>query len=287
MKRLALVVACCVSAVVAAAPLQAEEFDVYILAGQSNMDGRGLVADLHKSHPKLTRPQTGIPFWYANSFEGGYSTGWIDLAPGYSIPPGFGKKGSKTLPSGTFGVEVVFGSAMAKHSEGRRVAIIKVARGGTSLVRDWLVDTSKKGPLYPLLIDTVKQGLAEMQERGDVGHLRGMVWHQGESDRRSKVYADRLEEFVTRVRTDLQAPDLPLAIGAVFDNGKRDLVRSQQVLAAKQIPHAIHVPCKGLTTFEGTHFDTPAILKFGQRMADAMAELLAESAVPAAAVEDE
>ncbi len=33
----------------------------------------------------------------------------------------------------------------------------------------------------------------------------------------------------------------------------------------------------GLTTFEGTHFDTAAILEFGQRMADAMAELQEKS----------
>ena len=286
MKRLALILSCCAVAVFVAAPVQGEDFDVYILSGQSNMDGRGLVADLHKSRPELTQPQPDIPLWYANSYGDGYSTGWIDLAPGYSIPPGFGK-GLKTLPSDTFGVEVVFGSAMAKHAQGRRVAIIKVSRGGTSLLRDWLVDTSKKGPLYPLLIDTVKQGLAEMEARGDRGHLRGMVWHQGESDRESEVYAERLEEFVTRIRRDLQAPDLPLAIGAVFDNGRRDIVREQQVLAAEQIPHAVHVPCEGLATFEGTHFDTAAILEFGQRMADAMAELQEESGSAAPTVKNE
>ena len=43
----------------------------------------------------------------------------------------------------------------------------------------------------------------------------------------------------------------------------------------------------GLTTFEGTHFDTAAILEFGQRMADAMAELQEESGSAAPAVKNE
>ena len=81
-----------------------------------------MVKDLKKGRPELTEPQPDIPFWYASTWGEGYSTGWIDLAPGYSIPPGFGK-GPKTLPSGTFGVEVVFDSAMVKHSEGRRVIV--------------------------------------------------------------------------------------------------------------------------------------------------------------------
>ena len=263
--------------VLVAAPAVAEDFDVYILSGQSNMDGRGLVKDLKKDHSELTKPQADIPFWYANTWGEGYSTGWIELAPGYSIPPGFGK-GPKTLPNGTFGVEVVFGSAMVKHSDGRRVAIVKVSRGGTSLIRDWMNPESKKGPLYPLLIDTVKAALAEMEARGDKGRLRGMVWHQGEGDKRAKTYADHLETFVTQIRQDLDAPELPLVIGAVYDNGARDQIRAQQLLAAKQIDRAIHVPCEGLNTFEGTHFDSDAILEFGQRMADAMAVIQEEAA---------
>lgn len=270
--------------VLMAASAVAEDFDVYILSGQSNMDGRGLVKDLKAAHPKLTMAQPDIPFWYANTWGDGYSTGWIDLAPGYSIPPGF-RKGPKTLPSKTFGVEVVFGSAMVKHSAGRRVAIVKVSRGGTSLVRDWTNPESKKGPLYPLLIDTVKAALADMESRGDKGHLRGMVWHQGEGDTKAKDYAERLEIFVANIRSDLDAPELPLAIGAVHDNGRRDLIRAQQLLAAEQIDHAIHVPCEGLNTFEGTHFDSNAVLEFGQRMADAMAVLQQQAASTGGAVQ--
>ena len=89
--------------------------DVYVMAGQSNMDGRGLVKELAQSRPDLARPQPEIRYWYANPKleDKGFSTGWIDLAPGYSIPPKYLRK-KKTLPSHTFGAEVSFGPAMSQ-----------------------------------------------------------------------------------------------------------------------------------------------------------------------------
>lgn len=251
----------------------AEEFDVYILAGQSNMDGRGDVEDLEKAHPELSEPNRAIPIWYANSAGQGYSTGWVPLAPGLSIPPRFTRKADPSLPSNTFGVEVSFGPAMAARRDGRRVAIIKVSRGGTSLVRDWDPEFTNEDALYKLLIQTVTDALAEMADNGDTGHLRGMVWHQGESDRNSTVYADRLAAFIQHVRDDLGQPALPLVIGEVFDNGGRDTIRAQQHLAAEKIEHAVCVSCDGLATADGTHFDAESLVTFGLRFAEAMQTL--------------
>lgn len=255
----------------------AEEFDVYILAGQSNMDGRGEVEELEKAHPQLSVPNRAIPTWYANSAGEGYSTGWVPLAPGLSIPPRFTRKDDASLPSHTFGVEVSFGPAMAEQADGRRVAIIKVSRGGTSLARDWDPELPNEDALYKLLIHTVQTALAELADNGDTGHLRGMVWHQGESDRNSTVYADRLAEFIQHIRKDLDQPALPLVIGEVFDNGSRDIVRAQQHLAAEKIDHAVCVPCEGLNAPDNTHFDAESLVTFGQRMARAMQALQSEA----------
>ena len=43
----------------------AAEVDVYIAAGQSNMDGRGLVSDLGLND-LLRQPQADARIWYAN-----------------------------------------------------------------------------------------------------------------------------------------------------------------------------------------------------------------------------
>ena len=51
--------------------------DVYVMAGQSNMDGRGLVKELTQSRPDLARPQPEIRYGYPNPKleDKGLSTG--------------------------------------------------------------------------------------------------------------------------------------------------------------------------------------------------------------------
>ena len=60
----------------------ADHYDVYLMAGQSNMDGRGAVKDLAKAD------QAPIPnaiIFYRNVLAS--SKSWQPLAPGFSIPP--------------------------------------------------------------------------------------------------------------------------------------------------------------------------------------------------------
>lgn len=271
-------VAICLAAVMSSVGSAiAEEVDVYILAGQSNMDGRGQVAELEAYFPEYAQPDPHVDYWYANPYGRGYSTGWISLAPGYSIAPGF-KRGPQTLPAATFGMEVVFGPKMAELSEGRRIAIVKVSKGGTNLRQDWDPVESEGDMLYPLLIETVEAALKALVQQGDRPQLKGMLWHQGESDHTNRSYAEQLVQFVAQLRADLSEPALPVAIGAVYrhEDGKRDDLRQRQLDAAETIPYATHVSSDGLTTYDSTHFDTASLVEFGQRMATAMTEVQAE-----------
>ena len=62
--------------------LAADTYDVYLLAGQSNMDGRGLVSELPQSQRK---PVDNAIIFYRNVSR--TSEGWQQLAPGFSQPP--------------------------------------------------------------------------------------------------------------------------------------------------------------------------------------------------------
>ena len=261
----------------------AGDVDVYVLAGQSNMDGRGLIAELVSDHPQAAGPRSDIRFWYANTAGKGYSTGWVDLAPGFGVPPKFIRKNGRggNLPSKTFGPEIAFGPAMLQHRPGRQVAIIKVTRGGTNLRKDWAATEDPAGPMYQLLVRTVNDALGKLSEAGDTGHLRGVLWHQGEGDRKSSKYAQRLEVFIDRLRKDLDKPQLPFVIGAVFDNGKRDIIREQQRVAVEAVAYTAYVPSEGLETFEGTHFTTASTLELGERFAQAIQQLQTEDPEPA------
>ena len=271
----------CATACFSSVGVAQQAVDVYVMAGQSNMDGRGLVKELAQSRPDLARPQPEIRYWYANPKleDKGFSTGWIDLAPGYSIPPKYLRK-KKTLPSHTFGAEVSFGPAMSQGAGERRVAVIKVSQGGTSLARDWNPERSEKYALYNTLIRTVEAGLAELRADGLEPTVRGVVWHQGESDgrRSTKTYVKHLKVFIQRLRTDLQSPNLPFVIGELYDNGHRDPVRTAQRQVAQEVPATAFVTSKGLKTSDNTHFTTPSVVEFGERYAQAMHKLLADEA---------
>lgn len=49
--------------------------------------------------------------------------------------------------------------------------------------------------------------------------MRGMIWHQGESDAGLPAgeYEKRLTAFIGRVRADLEVPDLPFGVGDPSD----------------------------------------------------------------------
>jgi iduronate 2-sulfatase len=96
---------------------------VYILAGQSNMDGRGKKSELVGDLATWATPQADVRIADANSTRRGpFSTdGFVPLAPGYSVPPG--TKGKK-LPGGTFGPEVSFGRALADANREHKIVLI-------------------------------------------------------------------------------------------------------------------------------------------------------------------
>ena len=83
--------------VLGGASLHSEEYDLYLLAGQSNMDGRGKVTKLTEEQRK---PSKSAIIFYRNPPKS--SEGWKPLGPGYSVAP----KYRGDLPSQTFGPEL-------------------------------------------------------------------------------------------------------------------------------------------------------------------------------------
>ena len=260
------------------AATRAEHYEVFLLAGQSNMDGRGAKKDLVGELASYAIQQSDVLIAFA---AGGLhrpltmSQGFVALEPGYSGTPG---KKAGGLPTGTFGPELSFGRTMASGLPGKHVALIKYAEGGTNLRADWNPD--KKGSLYEKFIAFTRQSLKGMKDRGDTYEIRGMIWHQGESDASlpADQYQKMLTEFISRVRTDLALKDLPFVIGEVYDNGKRDSVRTAQQAVAKAVAGTYFASAKGLKTFDGgTHFDAASQIELGQRLAEPLLKLRSSS----------
>ena len=252
---------------------------VYILAGQSNMDGRGRKSELVGELAKWAKPQPDVRIAYSNSTKRGpYATdGFVALEPGYSVPPGTKER---RLPGDTFGPEVSLGRALADANPHEKIVLIKFSEGGTTLRGDWKPGAAHDG-LYPQFLAFVRRSLASLRDAGEEPHLAGMIWHQGESDASlpEGEYQKLLTEFIAQIRKDLDSPQLPFVLGEVYDNGKRDRVRAGQRATSAAVPDVTFVSVDGLKTSDnGTHFDTPSQIELGKRLAAAAASSTAKEA---------
>lgn len=258
-------------------PVRADHYDLFLIGGQSNCDGRGKVAELTGPLAKWKQAQADVLITYSCSKLRGpilTSGGFVPLRPGYSVAPGSNK--AKGLPSGTFGPEVSFGRGMADRLKGRKIALIKYTEGGTSLSKDWNPDV--KDRMYSAFIEFTKKSLRELTEKGHTYTIRGMIWHQGESDAifSAEAYQKMLTAFIARVRQDLAVPDLVFGIGEVYDNGRRDSIRTAQKATANQVQKTYFVSSEKLHTFDkGVHFDAASQIELGDRFAAGMARALA------------
>ena len=171
-------------------------------------------------------------------------------------------------------------AALTKAQAGKKLALIKGSKGGTSLRVDWKPGEKGKpetqGPRYRHFIETIKLAKLALKEDGHTAKLRGLIWHQGESDAKvgAKIHQERLAQFMVRIREDTGEAKLPIVLGEVFDNGKRDKVREAILKASEADPLTGLISAEGTTTWDqGTHFDAKSQLLLGERFAKAIQEL--------------
>ena len=262
-----------------------QTFDVYIVAGQSNTDGRGDVSDLTTA--QLASLQTdaiisflnpgsererAVPTSNPNDLDVG-TNGFTDLVPG-----GFSVDGtSARMLTPTFGPELAFGAFIAEATEtDNRIAIVKVSRGGSSLRNDWRVNpTVNTGPdvpegfIYRAFIEEVSARLAELRADGSTAIVKGVVWHQGESDSNNGVneYVERYIEFVESVR-DRFGEDIQFVLGELSrdrvdpDGTDRSVTFNtniNQLAADSADPNNLDVP-SGISVVSSLGLETPRSL---------------------------
>lgn len=239
------------------------------------MDGRGEAEELPEP---LRAEQPDVLIYYTHPANPNKqdekptrSDAWQTVQPGYSVPT---RSRRIDLPSKTFGPEVSFAYTMNKTFGDRRpIAIIKVSRGGTNLRSDW----SPEGYMYKAMVVAVNDAMQALKKNGDTGTIRGMLWHQGESDsRRLTDYQSELETLIANTRKLVGEPNLPILIGELAPT-KPEAFRSLQKTIADENEHVALVASTSLTTKDKTHFDTLSQVELGKRFAKAMADMLAKT----------
>ncbi|KAJ9186783.1 hypothetical protein P3X46_002317 [Hevea brasiliensis] len=237
--------------------------DIFILAGQSNMAGRGGVINNTKIG-KLTWDGIVPPQCQPNPsiFRLSANLTWvlaheplhadIDYNKTNGIGPGMAFANAVLTKDPTIGV----------------MGLVPCAIGGT-YISQW----AKGGFLYDQL---VRRTRAALKSGGD---LRAMLWYQGESDtiirEDADAYKGRLEKFFKEVRADLQYPTLPIIqVGLASGEGLfTETVREAQL--GINLPNVQCVDAKGLPLEpDRLHLTTPAQVQLGQMLAHAFLQSL-------------
>lgn len=230
---------------------------LFLLAGQSNMAGRGEVT------PDRQQPVPGV---HALQRDGSWGPAvdpihWDKSIAGVGLARSFAREYLARNP----GVEIGF---------------IPAACGGSSL-EVWVPGAYFKSTNSHPYDDA----LARTRAVAPRGELKGILWHQGEADShpgRSVHYERRLRELVDRFRNDLAVPELPMVIGQLGefsgrpwtpDRYKVDAVHRR---LAYEDPHIAFVSAAGITAKDDlVHFDSAGLDELGRRYARAWAEMMA------------
>jgi len=219
---------------------------VFLLAGQSNMVGLGLVRELPSTY---RAPRENLLEWKDGT--------WVPLAPA-----GWG-----------FGPELSFAYAIGDALPKERIGIVKVARVSTG-IDQW--SSTNAHSLYATLLTQAQAALRAAPD----GRPAAALWVQGERDARSvdaaAAYGTRLRALVAAIRRDVDRPDLPFLCAQVnppypFVRGVRD---AQAALPA-QVPRTALVSTDGLKKWPGdVHYDSAGQVELGQRFARAYLKLV-------------
>jgi autotransporter-associated beta strand protein len=266
---------------------------VYILAGQSNMQGKGRVETgrdpnnltttgfagglgslrnmLNKNPGKYNyladpaNPVGGNPGWLKRGDV--WVTYWSDPGTGENrrgnLDADFGDTGGQ----GRIGPEYAFGLQVGSQL-GDQVLLIKYAFGGKSLIADFRPPSSggTVGPYYTGMVARVNQVLANLSTyfpayTGGGYEIAGFGWHQGWNDmgEATAVYETNLTNLIKDLRADFGVPAMPVSIGNTgMANSACDTILQAQLNVANP---ALHPEFSGtVATVDTRPFDYGTLL---------------------------
>jgi len=272
--RLAILLLCLVGAGVATAA--SKPLKVFILAGQSNMEGQGVVdlegKDYNEGKGTLAMlmrdPARSSMFKHLKDPQGRWTVRedvWVryqredDPLLAGPLGLGFSVYGGQHH----FGPELQFGHVLGNRFE-NQVLLIKAAWGGKSLYKDFRPPSSggEVGKYYTLMLDQVREALANLKTdfpRYDGGgyELAGFVWYHGWNDGVAPKtaipeYEANLANLIRDVRKEWNVPALPVVIGELtgpWVEAPREWTKLRQAQAAV----ATHPEFAGNVRFVATH----------------------------------
>lgn len=233
--------------------------NIFILAGQSNISGRGGVIN-HGQNGLANETWDGVipPECQSNSNILRLNAGltWveaqeplhqdIDLGKVCGVGPGMSFANSVLKRDPSIGV----------------IGLVPCAIGGTN-ISEW----ARGSVLYNHMIRRTEAAL-----QGG-GKLQALLWYQGESDTETledaKLYRFRLKRLFKNVLRDLQSPTLPVIQVALASSIGSYMEQVRKAQLSINLPNVRTVDAKGLPLgMDYVHITTLAQVQLGQMLAD-------------------
>jgi hypothetical protein len=238
------------------------QLDLYLLMGQSNMKGRGVMPEEPKRDPRIVMMHIRDDQWYlarhplhltgdAKTFQGHDNAG---------VGPG-----------------LAFAETLAAANPKAAIGLVPCAVGGSS-IRLW----QKGAKLYD---EALRRAKLALQTAAPVkARIRGVIWLQGEANAKPEelpLHAGRLRALIESLRADLALPKLPFIACTVGEMKPEPLLthlkamNEIQLSLPKSVPHTACVDARDLKTHIGdaVHFDTAAQNEIGRRFAAKLIEM--------------
>jgi hypothetical protein len=222
-------------------------YKVFLLAGQSNMQGQGVVDMDHPQYYNsgkgnlvntMADPCKADAFKHLKDAEGNWvvrddafirhRNGQGVMAGGVSIGfTGYGSMNSRHH----IGPELQIGHRLGDHFD-EPVLLIKTAWGGKSLQKDFRPPSAggEVGEYYTKMFNEVEEALSSVckefpQLSGLTPEWAGFVWFKGWNDMINKEataeYEQNLVHLINDVRKQLKSPKLPVIVGELGNGGDK------------------------------------------------------------------
>ena len=243
-------------------PQDPQSFHMFLLIGQSNMAGRGTVEDQdQQTHPRVLMLNKAGE--------------WVPAKD----PLHFDKPGIVGV-----GIGKTFALDYAKQHPDVTVGLIPCAVGG-SPIASWepgALDSATKTHPYDDAMTRARLALKS-------GTLKGILWHQGESDSKAElaaVYKEKLHALIARLRKELDAPEVPFVAGQMgqfserpWSDGKKTVDAVHQSLP-DEVPNTVFVNSDDLShRGDEVHFDSKSYREFGHRYFAAYQSLVTKDVI--------
>ena len=236
--------------------IQAQDMYIVLLAGQSNMAGRGVYSQLADTTT------------YSNILSLNKDSVWVRA----KHPLHWDKA------EAAVGMGIQFAHRLALAIGGNvKIGLVPCAAGGTS-IDNWLSSTyifNYNGNNFNLYTNLIKRA----KRAAKSGQIIGMIWHQGESDATAALYPTyrgKLKNLFVRIRTDLNIPNMPIVAGELgtylatnTSCPRWDSINVQINRLKNELPYYAVASSASLTpNSDNTHFTAGSQIFFGNRYAN-------------------